>query len=64
MKWQGWIITSDWYDEMEKGHFAGNVCRTRADAIDEFMQNFPDHRSWRSLKRIGWRCIKCTVSWQ
>ncbi len=63
MKWQGWIVTADWYDEMGKGYFAGDVCRTRKDAIDEFLQSWPSNKSWRSLKRNGWRCIKCIVSW-
>jgi hypothetical protein len=33
MKWQGWIITADWYDDMESGHFCGAVHRTRVEAI-------------------------------
>lgn len=61
MKWQGWIITSDWYDKMGSGHFCGN--RTRVEAIKEFLESWPGGESWQSLKRRGWRCIKCTANW-
>ncbi len=63
MKWQGWVITADWYDEMGKGHFCGKIHRTRAEAIREFMSNFDTPGTWRGQKRLGWRCVKCTVNW-
>jgi hypothetical protein len=62
MKWQGWIVTSDWYDEMGSGEFCGMVWRTRTEAIREFLNNLPGS-TWRGLKRHGWRCVKCTVNW-
>ncbi len=64
MKWQGWIVTADWYDEMGAGYFCGAVHRTRTEAIKKFLENCPDEpASWPRAKREGWRCVKCTVSW-
>lgn len=70
MKWKGWIVTADWYDEMGSGHFFGDVHYTRKTAIKEFIDSFPDsdpylsfNSKWRRAKRNGWRCVKCTVSW-
>ncbi len=63
MKWQGWIITADWYDKMSTGHFCGLVHRIRTEAIKDFMSNFGHGETWRGQKRRGWRCVKCTVAW-
>lgn len=64
MKWQGWIITADWYDNMSStGQFCGSVHRTRAEAISDFLQSFPESASWQRARRQGWRCVKCLVNW-
>ena len=63
MNWSGWIVTSDWYDEMGTGFFPGQVERTRTQAIHRFMESYPENRLWRSVKNDGWRCVKAIVEW-
>ncbi len=63
MKWQGWIVTADWYDGMGSGEFPGRVHHTRSGAIKEFMSFSDATGTWRGQKRLGWRCVKCTVNW-
>ena len=60
-RWQGWIITADWYDQA--GCFPDRIERTRKDAIAAFRRNNPDSYTWRHLKRLGWRCARATVRW-
>ena len=60
--WTGWIVTAPWYDS--RNIFPGSVWRTRKDAIDDFMENWPPEDTWRQKKREGWRCTKVVFFWE
>ena len=60
MRCKMWIVTAPWYDK--RNLFALNPWHTKRAAIHEILLQFPES-NWAKLKRDGWRCAACTISW-